>query len=102
MHLSELTAEFMRPFVGDRFTLSASAGNSAELTLTDVVVVMEKHLSPRLKRDSFALYFSGPENVRIEQGTYAVSHPSTGELTIFIVPKRRLENGAYELEAVFT
>jgi hypothetical protein len=102
MHLSELTADFLRPFVGDRFTVSSPDGKSAELTLTDVIVVMEKHVSTQLKRDSFALYFSGPENVRVNQGTYAMTHPSMGEITIFLVPKRRLDNGAYEVEAIFT
>jgi hypothetical protein len=102
MNLRELTAETMRPFVGDRFTIRFADGNSSELTLDDVTVVLEKHVSPRLTRDSFALYFSGPKDVLFTQGTYTLNHPTMGDLTIFIVPKRRLDNGTYEFEAIFT
>jgi hypothetical protein len=102
MQLSELTADTMRPFVGDRFTIDLDGGTTFEMTLDDVTVVLEKHLSPRLKRDSFALYFSGPQNVLLKQGTYPVKHPTLGELTIFLVPKRQLDNGTFEIEAIFT
>ena len=102
MHLSELTAENMRPFIGDRFTIGLEGGKSFDLILDDVTVVLEKHVSPRLNRDSFALYFSSPKDTLLQQGTYPVTHATLGELTMFLVPKRRLDNGGYEIEAIFT
>jgi hypothetical protein len=102
MQLNELTAETMRPLVGDRFTVGLGGGTTFELTLDDVVVVLEKHVSPRLKRDSFALYFSSPKDTLIKQGTYPVTHPVLGEMTIFLVPKRQLDHGGFEIEAIFT
>lgn len=102
MHLSELTAENMRPLIGDRFTIDLDGGITFDMILDDVTVVLEKHVSPRLKRDSFALYFSGPKDMLLSQGTYAVTHPTLGKLTIFLVPKRQLDNGTFEIEAIFT
>lgn len=102
MHLSELTAENMRPFIGDRFTIALDGGTTFEMILDDVTVVLEKHVSPRLKRDSFALYFSGPKAMLLKQGTYPVTHPTLGEMTIFLVPKRQMDNGSFEIEAIFT
>lgn len=102
MHLSELTAENMRPFVGDRFTIDLDGGTTFEMILDDVTVVLEKHVSPRLKRDSFALYFSGPKDMLLKQGAYPVAHPTLGEMTIFLVPKRQLDDGSFEIEAIFT
>src|SRR6266481_9170426 len=100
MDLSEFTPENTRPLVGTIFRVDVGEGKSVELTLDRVEVLLEKHHSKRMKRDSFGMYFLGPPNIQLRQGTYPTSHETfEGPLPIFYVPKQRLEDGRFELEA---
>ncbi|MFS0553605.1 DUF6916 family protein [Brevibacillus sp. 179-C9.3 HS] len=48
---------------------------------------------------SFTLLFQGPVSVQLEQGTYALSHPTLGEVFLFLVPVMRTPQG-FQYEAV--
>lgn len=102
MDLRDLTAENTQQYVGSTFTLHFAEGKTIDLILDRVEVLLEKHASKKLKRDSFGMYFLGPENLYIPQGLYATSHPTMGDGAIFYVPIGRREDGRYEYEAVFT
>ncbi|HKO59362.1 MAG TPA: hypothetical protein VJ276_26075 [Thermoanaerobaculia bacterium] len=101
MDLSELTYDNVLPHVGSTFRIDFPE-RPVELKLTRVDHLREKHTSKRLFRDSFALVFTGPADVMLQQGMYPMHHPTLGgELQIFIVPVGRDEEGV-QYEAVFT
>ena len=103
MKLEEFTAEGLRPHVGSPFHVTLEDGRVFDLVLEEVSVVNEKHVSPRQNRDSFSLFFVGPENVLMNQYTYSLTHDELGgPWSIFIVPIGRRANGAFQYEAAFT
>jgi hypothetical protein len=103
VELSEFTADNLRPHVGSEFHLTFDDGRSIDLTLTEVLVRLEKHHTPRMKRDSFSLFFLGPAGAYMPQGSYATTHEVLGgPWSIFYVPVGRKESGSFEFEAVFT
>ena len=102
MNIEEFTADALRPHVGSMFHVTLEDGRVFELMLEEVKVVIEKHTSPLRNRDSFSLYFVGPENVFMRQYTYTVSHDDLGgPWPLFIVPVGR-RDGTFLYEAVFT
>ena len=102
MKIEDFTAEGLRPHVGSLFHVTIDDGRVFDLTLEEVKVVHEKHVSPRMTRDSFSLYFIGPENVFLNQATYSLSHDELGgPWLVFLVPVGRREN-AFQYEAAFT
>ena len=80
--------------VNTEFSLSVQGGTRPiPLRLTEVTV-----------RDSsagfeqFAALFEGPPEPLLPQGTYAISHPSFGEIPLFIVPVARSSSSvSYEV-----
>ncbi|HEX2061904.1 MAG TPA: hypothetical protein VHK90_14280, partial [Thermoanaerobaculia bacterium] len=77
-------------------------GQSFDLLLEEVQVVLEKHVSPRLRRDSFSLFFVGPPNAYLRQSTYQVAHDVLGgPWLLFLVPVGR-RNDTFLYEAAFT
>lgn len=103
MNLEEFTADILRPHVGSNFHVTVEDGRVFDLVLEEVQVVHEKHVSPLKKRDSFSLFFAGPENVYLPQSTYTISQDDLGgPWVIFIVPVGRREPGVFLYEAAFT
>jgi hypothetical protein len=102
MKLNEFTAENVRPHIGTKFHTRID-DQPLDLVLEKVNVVLEKHISPHMKRDSFNLLFSGPQNVHIKQGAYDMTHDELGgPWAIFIVPIARYDDGRFQFEAIFT
>ena len=99
--LSELTYENTREFAGDVFQIRFEDG-TLDLKLEEVEVLIEKHVNPRMARDTFALRFRGPQQPMLPQGTYAFHHEKLGgPLPIFIVPMSTSAAGVL-YEAIFT
>jgi hypothetical protein len=102
MKLEEFTAEVLRPHVDSVFHVNLEDGRVFDLMLEEVKVTVEKHVSPRMARDAFSLFFVGPENVMMEQATYTITHEELGgPWPIFIVPVGR-RNKTVLYEAAFT
>ncbi|HYH07463.1 MAG TPA: hypothetical protein VEK11_10445 [Thermoanaerobaculia bacterium] len=103
MKLEEFTADTFRPHTGSQFHVKVDETRTIDLLLEEVKVVLEKHVSPRMNRDSFSLYFIGRADVLLPQATYTVEHDALGSAAIFIVPVgRRHSTGEYLYEAAFT
>ena len=51
--------------------------------------------------ERFSLFFTGPSNIRLSQGTYRLAHERMGELNIFLVPIEQAP-GDIRYEAVFS
>jgi hypothetical protein len=102
MTLDEITLADFAPCVGQKFsvTLPDPAPQAPPL----VFELSEARPSARParpgKRQSFSLRFRTPPGWECRQGTYALGHPTLGELAIFLVPVGRDATGM-ELEAVF-
>lgn len=100
--LRSLTYETARTYLGNNFQIRFDDGTTIDLHLEDVTLLMEKHINPRMQRDSFSLLFRGPSNLHLQQSMYPVYHEQLGgPLPIFLVPLSRGEDGAYLYEAVF-
>jgi len=78
MKLEDFTADLVRAHVGTNFHVTLDDGQVVELLLEEVKVVEEKHVKPRQNRDSFILYFVGPDNLYMSQATYNVAHDELG------------------------
>lgn len=101
MKVEEFTAEAFRPHVGSVFRITTATGETHDLILDEVKVVLEKHVSPRMKRDAFSLFFVGSATA-LPQHTYTVSHDALGgPWLLFLVPVARNAQGVYEYEAAF-
>jgi len=101
MKLEELTFENVHPLIGSAFHIAVPDRGDVELKIVDVCKVMERVKSPRLKRQPFSIFLLGPADVLISQATHPLRHDAFGDLTIFLVPIARREDG-FEYEAVFT
>jgi hypothetical protein len=99
--LRSLTYETAREYIGQTFQIRFDDGTTVDLKLDRVVLVMEKHLSPRMKRDAFSMQFLGPRNVQLPQSMYPTYHEALGgPFPLFIVPVG-VEEGGIVYEAVF-
>src|SRR5688572_29002785 len=98
--VSALTYETAQTCVGQKFQIRFEGGSTMDLNLEHVELLMEKHINPRMKRDSFSMQFRGPMEPALRQSTYQVHHQALGMLTIFLVPLSRGADG-YLYEAVF-
>ncbi|MCU1349274.1 MAG: hypothetical protein JWO56_2304 [Acidobacteria bacterium] len=102
MDVSEFTADNMQPYVGTTFRLQGPNGESCELELVEVKKVLDRHVDPRFRRDTFSIFLAGPAEPIFPQGTYPLTHDTIGGPNpIFIVPSARRDGGVV-YEAVFT
>lgn len=100
--LLTLTHDVARQYVGDTFWIRVENGPTIELRLEEVVLLMEKHVNPRMKRDSFSLQFRGPSSIPLRQGTFPLYHDKLGgPIELFLVPIGQ-ETTGFLYEAVFT
>jgi hypothetical protein len=102
MDLQAVTADTFRPHLGSTFTVEFVDGKTLELTLNEVNVLLTRQNVPRLTRDTFGIYFSGPNNMMFPQGIYALRHDVLGTMEVFIVPKGQRPDGGINFEAIFT
>jgi hypothetical protein len=98
--LTQLTYENTRQYIGETFVIRIPDGREISLVVEDTAVLMEKHLNPRMARDSFAWYLRGPADFLLPQGLYALENEKIGTLGIFIVPVGRDTPGVL-YEAIF-
>ena len=84
-----LTHDLFAPHVGDSFAVAGGpGGEDVVLVLTDTWESQEAG-GPGpdgQSRRQFSLFFSGPVEALLPQGTYVLRHPELGELDLFLVP----------------
>jgi hypothetical protein len=107
MDLGEITFEAAKPFEGKTFEVSLPDGNKVSMTLEEVAeyplrVAHRRRNAPAPSlRVPFSLFFVGPPERILPQGTYTFEHPDLSLQALFIVPVSNDETGT-EYEAVFT
>jgi len=77
--------------------LVTHGGGQTELRLASV----ERFPSGGPRAEGFSLIFVGENDVHLEQGTYAFSHPEAGAMDIFIVPIQPGADAKPRYEAIF-
>jgi hypothetical protein len=98
--LTQFTHENTQQYIGETFRVDFPNG-VLDLKLEAIIVLMEKHLNPRMKRDAFSWQLRGRADMMAPQNTYVLQHPNFPEgLPLFIVPIGRTEEGVL-YEAVF-
>ena len=93
------TAEEFRQHLGTRFGVRLDTPRPLELELTEVRDYNAQS-SEASKMERFSLFFQGPEDIMLSQGTFTLEHASMGELTLFMVPIAREAQG-FRYEVVF-
>ncbi|HTX93258.1 MAG TPA: hypothetical protein VMC09_18730 [Anaerolineales bacterium] len=91
----KLHKESFAPFVNTTFQACLPGTEPVILTLTDVT----EHLRTS-RQEAFSVFFRGPADRFMPQGTVLLKHAQMGELELFIVPIGKKEDG-FEYEAVF-
>jgi|ERR1051325_10183411 hypothetical protein len=97
----KLSEEEFRKHLGAKFRVRFEAEGAPEIDL----LLEELTPFPMLKDsrgevERFSLYFKGPGDLFLQQGTYRLEREGMGELDIFLVPVGRDESG-FRYEAVF-
>ncbi|WP_111656953.1 DUF6916 family protein [Isoalcanivorax indicus] len=87
-----LTPEQLQPLTGSDFAFEVAEGAPVTLRLDSV---NEARSDQGFRQ--FSLYFSGPLDAPLMQGTYLIRHPVLGEGPLFLVPTGRdAEQMCYE------
>jgi hypothetical protein len=90
-----LTKEAFSENLNTTFRIPFQSGETAELELVEVVETM---LTPT--QQQFSIFFRGPLEYLLPQGTYRMEHEKMGAIDIFIVPVGKEQDG-FHYEAVF-
>lgn len=93
------TAEEFRQHLGTRFGVRLDTPRPVELELTEVKDY-NVQANDESKMERFSLFFHGPGDIMLNQGTFTLDHPSMGELLLFMVPIAREPQG-FRYEVVF-
>ena len=87
------TAEDFRQHLGTKFVVRVATPRPFELELSEVKDYAPQENEPG-GMERFSLFFQGPRDIMLKQGTFTLEHPSMGEVTLFIVP---LSQDRYEV-----
>ena len=90
-----LTKEAFAENLNTKFRIPMESSSAAEIELVEV---MEARSTSRQRQ--FSLFFRGPLEYLLPQGTYHMEHEKMGGLDLFIVPVGREQDG-FRYEAVF-
>jgi hypothetical protein len=93
------TAEDFKKHAGTQFRVRVEAPRPLDLELHEVKSYESReHEHGMMER--YSLFFYGPGDMMLNQGTYTFEHPSMGEQVLFIVPISRDDRG-FRYEVVF-
>ncbi|WP_299493322.1 hypothetical protein [Acaryochloris sp. IP29b_bin.137] len=98
--LKTLTLSDFTPLIGSTFQIQDQLEVPLQLELREAKKLND--LSARLdnRSESFSLLFLGPDDVVLPQRIYGLHHSHLGDLSLFLVPVARREDGIC-YEAVF-
>ena len=94
-----LSEEDFRKHLHTKFHVRAAGEVEVALELAEVEGYQGSDQEPG-GMERFSLLFDGPPNFFLEQGVYAFDHEQLGEVTLFLVPVERGEQG-FRYESVF-
>jgi hypothetical protein len=96
---ARLTEEEFRKHLGTKFGVRVEAPRPIELELAEV-----RGYNPQANEpggmERFSLFFYGPGDIMLNQGTFTLEHPAMGEVILFMVPVARDPQG-FRYEVIF-
>jgi hypothetical protein len=96
---AELTQEEFSRHLNTKFRINAETPQPVELELTGVLGYRPEP-NEQQGMERFSAVFSGPPDVFLSQGVYALTHEQMGDIQLFLVPLGSEERG-FNYEAVF-
>ncbi len=93
------TAEEFRQHLGTKFGVRVQTPRPIELELAEVKDYTPQDNEPT-GMERFSLFFYGPGDIMLKQGTFTLEHPEMGEVTLFMVPNAREPRG-FRYEVIF-
>jgi hypothetical protein len=93
--LAQLKPPMLAEHVGSAFDVLDDPARAFCLTLTQVV----EHVKTE-RQEVFSLFFHGPPDPFVQQGTHRLRHGGLGELELFLVPVGQDKDG-FQYEAAF-
>lgn len=94
-----LTEHEFSQHLNTSFRLALDTPEQVELKLVEVKGYPSK-ADERSGMERFSVFFTGPKDLRLPQGTYQLEHPAMGTFDIFLVPIAEDAQGL-RYEAVF-
>ena len=85
LSLGELALSHFVPYLGTAFSCQEDGAAGAVLVLESASSLLRSG-GKVFGREPFSLVFTGPRDVCLAQGVYALQHPELGPLEIFLVP----------------
>lgn len=92
LDLGAATADDFGPHVGTAFTTVDG---------TDLHLASVTQHGPGAQREQFSLIFTAGANALLPQGIQGLSHPTLGDLDLFLVPIGPDADGQHRYEAAF-
>ena len=96
---AKISEESFRENLNTKFRVRAEAPRPVELELVEVKGYEHSENEQR-GMERFSLFFRGPADIYVPQGTYSLEHERMGALDIFVVPVARDASG-FLYESVF-
>ena len=96
---AKLTEEEFRKHLGTKFGVRVETPRPVELELAEVKGYTAQSNEPG-GMERFSLFFKGPGDIMLGQGTFTLDHPAMGEIMLFIVPVGQDPQG-FRYEVVF-
>jgi hypothetical protein len=93
------TAEDFRQHLGTSFGVRVPTPTPVELELVEVKDYVPQSNEPG-GMERFSLFFYGPKEIMLKQGTFTLEHPAMGEVVLFMVPIG-LDQRGFRYEVVF-
>ena len=93
------TVDDFSGLVGKRFSMRTEGGIASHIKLIEANSPKGRR-APRFRREHFSIVFDVPDNIKLTDGLYRVSHPQIGTMDLFMVPVDQPEKHN-RLEAIF-
>ena len=95
-----LTEKEFSQHVNTKYRVDVDKAASIELELLEVKPHVRAPIEQQGGMERFQIYFLGPANILLPQGTYHLTHERMGDFDLFLVPVAQVENG-FRYEAIF-
>ncbi|HEX8560085.1 MAG TPA: hypothetical protein VF668_18455 [Pyrinomonadaceae bacterium] len=97
--LARPTEEEFRRHLGTKFAVRVNAPRPVELELDEVRGYGSQPNEPG-GMERFSLFFYGPGDIMLTQGSFSLEHPEMGDLLLFMVPVGQDARG-FRYEVIF-
>jgi len=92
----DLALSRFSPYVGQQFTIQVNLLHTEKATLVEATPRQPRPADrPGLQGEAFSLIFAGGGAKAFDNGTFTLSHPAMGTVTLFLVPVGRAQQAQH-------